>query len=101
MPVLYFIGFFFFGLSYLVNKTVIFKFYQKSLTVDRLLPCQVMHLFNTAIYLHLAFGCLMLTNHVLYLSRDGPTDEVFVMPRLPLNPKAETESLMGIMYEEQ
>lgn len=38
MPVLYIIGFFFFSFSYAVNKLVIFKFYQKTLTVDRLLP---------------------------------------------------------------
>ena len=38
----------------------------------------------------------MLTNHILYLSMDEPTDEIFMMPKLPVNPKNETEKLMGI-----
>lgn len=38
MPVLYFVGAFFFGATYLVNKTVLFKYYQKSLTLNRVVP---------------------------------------------------------------
>lgn len=53
-------------------------------------------MFNTAIFLHLAFGCFMITNHLLYSTNDGPTDEVFVMPSYPIDPKTEIEKLIGI-----
>lgn len=87
MPVLYIIGFLFFGLTYLVNKLVLFKFYQKTLTLDRLLPMQITKLFNTAIILHLVFGFFMVTNFIVYRTKSTPTDELFVMPSVPLDPK--------------
>lgn len=87
MPVLYMIGFIFFFITYLVNKLVLFKFYQKTLTLDRLLPLQVTQLFNTAITLHLVFGCFMMTNYLLYRTHEAPTDELFIMPKMPYDPQ--------------
>ena len=96
MPVLYVIGILFFTLTYFVKKVVLFKYYQKSLTIDRLLPLQVTQMFNTALFLHLAFGCFMITNHMLYSTNDGPTDELFIMPTNPVNnAKTEIENLIG------
>lgn len=74
MPILYLIGFFFAALTYLVNKLVLFKFYQKTLTLDRLLPMQIKKLFNTAIFLHLMFGIFMIPNFILYRTNNPPTD---------------------------
>lgn len=96
MPVLYIIGFIFFSLTYLINKLVLFKFYQKTLTLNRLLPKTVTELFNTAICLHLFFGCFMLTNHFLYDVRDGPTNEPFAMPSYSVDPKDYIEDVFGI-----
>lgn len=100
MPILYVIGFVFFYLTYLVNKLVLFKFYQKTLTLDRLLPTQVTQLFNTAVYLHLFMGCFMLTNHILFMTKDKPTEEVFVMPTYPVDPKTEIQEFFGIGHDE-
>ena len=86
MPILYIIGFVFFGLTYIVNKLVLFRFYQKTLTLNRLLPMQIKYLFNTAICLHLFFGCFMVTNYALYRTDKLPSDDLFKMPELPFEP---------------
>jgi len=38
MPVLYMIGVIFYSMTYFVNKVVLFKFYQKTITLNRVLP---------------------------------------------------------------
>ena len=45
-------------------------------------------MFNAAIFLHLIFGCFMLTNYILYETNEKPTDEVFIMPEIPIDLKA-------------
>ena len=38
LPVLYIVGFMFFGATYLVNKVMILKFYTKTNTLNRVVP---------------------------------------------------------------
>jgi hypothetical protein len=38
MPILYLVGAFFFSATYIVNKVVIFQYYQRSLTLNRVVP---------------------------------------------------------------
>lgn len=66
MPILYVVGFFFFMVTYLVNKLVLIKHLQKVMTINRELPLQVLRLFNTTIVMHLFFGCFMVTNFVIF-----------------------------------
>ena len=66
MPVLYLVGALFFGVTYLVNKVVLFKFYQKSLTLNRVVPQFSMQFLSVSLGLHVLFGCFMLTNPGLF-----------------------------------
>jgi hypothetical protein len=62
MPVLYLVGLIFFVLTYSVNKVLIFKFYKKSLTLNRVVPLRSMEILSKAIIMHMVVGCFMFTN---------------------------------------
>ena len=62
MPVLYLVGIIFFIMTYAMNKLLLFKFYQKSLTLNRVVPLKSMEFLSTGIFMHMIIGCFMLTN---------------------------------------
>lgn len=96
MPALYVIGIFFFSLTYLINKMVLFKFYQKSLTLNRVMPLEGTSVLNLSIVIHMLFACFMLTNPSLFLTKDNPTDEAFTMPKLKIDPSKYIKDAVGI-----
>lgn len=68
MPVLYVVGAIFFFMTYLANKVVLFKFYQKSLDLNRVVPQYSMQFLNFILFIHITSGCFMLTNPSLFAS---------------------------------
>lgn len=85
MPILYFVGAFFFGVTYLVNKTVLIKYYQKSLSLNRVVPQFSMQFLSVSLGMHILFGCFMLTNPGLF-ETVSPSGTAFQLPTLPFNP---------------
>lgn len=66
MPIIYFVGFMYFSITFLVNKTMLFKFYQKTNTLSRVIPNYSVGYLNIAIFIHLLFGLIMFTNPHLF-----------------------------------
>lgn len=66
MPIIYFVGFMYFLLTFLVNKVMLFKFYQKTNTLSRVIPNYSVKFLNIAIFIHMVFGCIMFTNPTLF-----------------------------------
>lgn len=62
MPILYIVGAMFFGITYIVQKFVLLKFYTKSLTLNRVVPSYSMVFLKLALAFHMIIGCFMLTN---------------------------------------
>lgn len=85
MPVLYMVGALFFGMTYIVNKLVLFKYYQKSLTLNRVVPQYSMQFLSVSLVLHVLFGCFMLTNPGLF-ETISPAGTGFTLPKIPFNP---------------
>jgi hypothetical protein len=85
MPILYVIGAIFFYCTFIVNKMTIFKFYQKSLTLNRVVPKYSMQFLSLSLGVHIMFGCLMLTNPSLFKTI-SPAGSGFELPVLPYNP---------------
>lgn len=92
MPILYVIGFMFYSLTYIVNKVSLIKFYRREISLNRILPLESAKYFNTAIMIHIFFGCMMLTDTSLFRTKDAPTDELFIMPKLPFDPSQELKN---------
>ena len=44
------------------------------------MPLQGTSYLNTAILIHIFFGVLMITNSKMYMTKDDPTNEIFIMP---------------------
>lgn len=72
MPIVYFVGFIYFALTYVVSKTMLFKYYFKTNTLSRVIPNYSVKFLNAAILIHLLMGCIMYTNPSLFESREGP-----------------------------
>ena len=95
MPVLYFVGTVFFFMTYYVNKIVLFKYYQKSLDLNRVVPLYSMKFLNLILLIHIICGCFMLTNPTLFTSHN-PSGVGFKIPKLPINPGESLRQSTGI-----
>ena len=62
MPILYPIGVFYFGVTYIVNKTLILKYYKRTLTMDRTIPTYSISLLQVGLVIHMIGAAFMLTN---------------------------------------
>jgi hypothetical protein len=94
MPVLYIIGAVFFLFTYQVNKIVLYKYYQKSLDLNRVVPQYSMEFLNLCLFLHIIIGGFMITNPDLFATHSS-TGVGFVMPTLPVNPGDELRNSVG------
>ena len=72
LPVLYIVGFLFFTVTYNVNKVMMLKFYQKSLTLNRVVPLYSMQFLTMSLFIHITMGCFMMTNPKLFESISEP-----------------------------
>jgi hypothetical protein len=62
MPIMYLNGFIFYAVTYLINKYLLIKFYQKSRTLTRSIPIFTVSFLKVGILLHMATATFMLTN---------------------------------------
>ena len=62
MPILYVGGFFYFTLTYIVNKVMLFQYYKKTTNLDRTLPLYTMTFLKYSIFIHMFIGVLMFSN---------------------------------------
>ena len=69
MPIVYFVGFIYFAMTYVVSKTMLFKYYFKTNTLSRVIPNYSVKFLNGAILIHFLMGCIMYTNPRLFESR--------------------------------
>ena len=95
MPVLYIVGAIFFGLTYKVNKLVIIKYYQKTLSLNRVVPQYSMQFLTIVLFIHIIVGCFMLTNPSLFKT-ESSNGVGFKMPSLPVNPGEELREVTGV-----
>jgi hypothetical protein len=84
LPVLYIIGAIFFFFTYYVNKIVLYKYYQKSLDLNRVVPQYSMEFLNLCLFLHIIVGGFMITNPTLFATQSDADN--FFMPIIPINP---------------
>ena len=70
MPILYFNGFIFYLVTYLVNKFLLIYYYQKSRTLTRTIPLFTMEYLRYGLLLHLLSACFMLSNPLAFQSMD-------------------------------
>ena len=66
MPVMYAIGAAFYTITYLVNKLLLIKYYQKSRTLTRTIPLFSMQFLKYGLLLHMFNACFMLTNTEIF-----------------------------------
>jgi hypothetical protein len=95
MPVLYIIGAIFFLFTYQVNKIVLYKYYQKSLDLNRVVPQYSMDFLNFCMLLHILIGGFMITNPALFATQTA-SGVGFVIPKLPVNPGNELKNSAGV-----
>ena len=72
MPILYFVGFAFFFLTFMVEKWNLILIFQKTTTLNRVIPKYSESFLNFIIFQHLIFGALMITDPGLF---DANTDK--------------------------
>ena len=82
MPIMYFVGFCYFYITFLVNKTMLFKYYQKTNTLSRVIPNFSLKFLNAAIFVHMLFGCIMFTNPSLFETDEKPENELPVFSKI-------------------
>ena len=68
MPILYFIGMIFFGVTFWVHKLLILKFYQRSRTFNRTIPLFSQKFFKLGLAVHIIGATFMLTNPEPFLT---------------------------------
>ena len=100
MPVLYIIGAIFFLFTYFVNKLVLFKYYQRTLDLNRVVPQYSTQFFNLALLFHIVVGGFMITNPSLF-STHSDNGIGFKVPSLPLNPGDELKKSVGVLDAEE
>ena len=79
MPIMYFIGFVFYTITFLVNKMLIIKFYKKSSTLTRTIPLASMGFMKYGLLLHMFNACWMLTNSEIFSVKSPDSD--FPLPK--------------------
>jgi hypothetical protein len=62
MPILYFVGFAFFFLTFIVEKWNLILIFQKTTTLNRVIPKYSESFLNFIIFQHLIFGAIMITD---------------------------------------
>lgn len=72
MPIIYFVGFMYFFITFIVNKLMLIKFFQKTNALSRVIPNFSVKFLNVAILIHMTFGIVMFTNHELFQCRVLP-----------------------------
>lgn len=70
MPILYFIGMIFFGITYFINKGLIIKYYRFSTTLSKTIPITVLQFIKYSLIFHVIVGLFMLTNQTPFMTRD-------------------------------
>jgi hypothetical protein len=70
MPILYFVAFLFYTITYLINKVMLFTYYQKTTVLNRVVPNFSVKQFKIAVLLHMLFGLFMLTNPSIFETND-------------------------------
>ena len=99
MPVIYFVGFCYFFITFLVNKIMLMKYYQKTNTLSRVIPNFSVKFLNIAILIHMFFGCIMFTNPEMFEAKDPPKS---VFPKFDIFfGKAATKQEIEKMQEEE
>ena len=87
MPIMYFVGFCYFFVTFLVNKTMLIMYFQKTNTLSRVIPNFSMEFLNLSIFIHMTFACIMFTNPSLFETQEGPEDDFpkfdFIFPAAP------------------
>ena len=76
MPVLYVVAFVFFAVTFFINKVLLFQFYQKTNTLNRVVPQYSLTLLNNAIFIHMVLGCVMFTNESIFETNNHPKKEL-------------------------
>lgn len=101
MPVLYVVAFVFFAVTYLINKVLLFQFYQKTNTLNRVVPNFSLSLLNNAIFIHLVLGCFMYTNESIFETNNHPRKEVdfHFIDTDEMDKKAHEPGTMQIFYK--
>ena len=62
MPIIYLVGMFWFTMMYMINKLLILKYYQTTMTFTRIIPEYSVILLKTGIICHIFCAGFMLTN---------------------------------------
>ena len=70
MPILYLIAFVFFFATYVINKVMLMQYYQKTNTLNRVVPAYSVKKFKIGIFFHLYFGIFMMTNPSIFETKD-------------------------------
>ena len=99
LPVLYIVGVIFFTATYLVNKLMIIKFYQKTLTLNRVVPLFSMQFLTMSLFSHIIMGCFMMTNPNLFATISEP-GYGFKMPVSPYDFAKNIRESAGMTDEE-
>lgn len=87
IPILYLVGFLQFLITFVVMKTMLFKYYRKTNTLSRVTPNFSVKFLNVSILIHMIVGCIMFTNPSLFQVRDPPTHDLPKFPFLTLTPE--------------
>lgn len=76
MPILYFIAFIFFLLTFMVNKLLIMQYYRRTDSIlSREIPQFSIKILYYAILAKMFMGLVMITNPSIIETRDIPTDD--------------------------
>lgn len=95
MPIMYFIGFVFYTITYLVNKVLIIKFYKKSRTLTRTIPLASMGFMKYGLLLHMFNACWMLTNSEIFSVMTADSDRLSLAEGDSLNEYADDSPQEG------
>ena len=74
MPVLYVVGFLFFFITFITNKFALIHYYQKTNTLNRVVPTYSVGVLTYAILFHMVVGVFMLTNSSIFKTKEHHSD---------------------------
>ena len=76
MPILYFIGFLWFTVTFLTNKLLLLKYYQRTLTNTKDIPLFSAEFLKIGIVQHIFVAAFMLTNPHPFKTEEQNTDPI-------------------------